>query len=78
MLGKYSYGIYVFHAVVAELILVVFMKYLPAKSILNYDILYPLGCVIATAIVAGLSYEIYEKRFLKLKDKFAIVKTKDA
>ncbi len=73
-LGKYSYGIYVFHAVVSQLILAIFIKLLPNNSKLTYEIVYPLICIIATSIVAALSYEIYEKRFLKLKDRFAIIK----
>lgn len=74
LLGKYSYGIYVFHAVISELILVAFMKYMPANTILNYEILYPVSCVVTTAVVAGLSYEIYEKPFMKLKQRFTVVK----
>ena len=54
LLGKYSYGIYVFHAVVSELILVAFMKYLPANTILNYDVLYPLTCVLCTAMTGTM------------------------
>jgi peptidoglycan/LPS O-acetylase OafA/YrhL len=77
-LGKYSYGIYVFHAVVAQLVLIVFLKYLPSPTSLNYDILYPLASIACTSLVACISYEIYEKQFLKLKDRFAIVKRGDA
>ena len=78
LLGKYSYGIYVFHAVISELILVFFMKKLPGNTVLNYDVLYPLTCIIATVIVAGLSYELYEKHFMKLKQKFTVVKNHEA
>ncbi|MEP6675797.1 MAG: acyltransferase [Ferruginibacter sp.] len=77
LLGKYSYGIYVFHAVVSELILVAFMKFLPANTLLNYDVLYPLTCIVCTAIVAALSYELYERHFMKLKQRFTIVKNHD-
>ena len=63
-LGKYSYGIYVYHAVLSQLVLLV----------LNYDILYPLACTVITAVAAALSYEIYEKPFMKLKQRFTIVK----
>lgn len=74
MLGKYSYGIYIFHAVVSQFILFAFTHYLPGRSILLYDFLYPVCCVIGTAVVAGLSYELYERHFLKLKNKFALIK----
>jgi peptidoglycan/LPS O-acetylase OafA/YrhL len=74
-LGKYSYGIYIFHAVISQLVIGLFLKYLPSKTILNYDVLYPLASLTCTAIVAGLSYEIYEKRFLRLKQRFTIIKS---
>ena len=54
-----------------------FMKMIPGKNIFTYDILYPITSVIVTAIVAGLSYELYEKHFMKLKQKFTIIKNRD-
>ena len=73
-LGKYSYGIYVFHAVVSQVVLVVFIKYLPHDSKWAFEVAFPLASIVLSSIVAGLSYEIYEKRFLKLKDRFALIK----
>lgn len=73
-MGKYSYGIYIFHATISQFLIVLFVKYLPSKTIFNYDVLYPVVCTFATALVAGISYEVYEKRFLKLKQRFTIVK----
>lgn len=74
LLGKYSYGIYIFHAVVSQIILLVFMKVFDNNGFWIYDVLLPIACVIATAVVAGLSYELYEKWFLQLKDKFAVIR----
>ncbi|MBC7867713.1 MAG: acyltransferase [Gloeobacteraceae cyanobacterium ES-bin-316] len=74
LMGKYSYGIYVFHAVVSEIILYGFLKANVQRSILIYDFFYPLTCLIFTCIIAGLSYELYEKKFLKLKNRFALIK----
>ena len=76
-LGKYSYGIYVYHAVLSQLVLMAFMKMIPGKNIFTYDILYPITSVIVTAVVAGLFYELYEKHFMKLKQKFTIIKNRD-
>lgn len=73
-LGKYSYGIYVFHAVVSQLILMVFLKYAPPDSIFCYDVLYPLLCILLSCLVAGLSYELYERHFLQLKQRFTAIK----
>lgn len=74
LLGKYSYGIYIFHAVVSQIILLVFIKVFTSNDFWVYDVLLPITCVVATAVVAGLSYELYEKWFLKLKDKFAVIR----
>jgi len=74
LLGKYSYGIYIFHAMVSQIVLLVFMKVFSNNGFWVYDVLLPVSCVVATAIVAGLSYELYEKWFLKLKDKFAVIR----
>jgi len=42
----------------------------PVKYILVYT-----GVVMLTIAVAYLSYEYYEKRFIKLKDSFSVVKS---
>lgn len=77
-LGKISYGIYLFHAPVCQILLIVFMKVFGAvKNVPVYEILYPLTGVAATCGVAYLSYELYEKHFLKLKTKYSTIQTED-
>ena len=68
-LGRISYGIYMYHLIVI---------YFTIKVLEIYDInskllLYTLSILI-TCIVSYISYIIFEKRFLNLKDKFAILK----
>lgn len=76
VLGKVSYGIYLFHAPVCQLLLIVFMKVFGhAPNVVVYEILYPLTGLIATCGVAYLSYELYEKHFLKLKTKYSAIQT---
>jgi len=72
-LGKISYGIYVIH----PLIIFFYARflnifYLPVS--VKYTLVYT-GVVLLTIVVAYLSYEFYEKRFIKLKDKFSIIKS---
>jgi peptidoglycan/LPS O-acetylase OafA/YrhL len=74
-LGTYSYGIYVYHSWVAQILLIVFLKYIP-NSFFSYDILYPLVAIILTSVLSFLSYVLFENRFLQLKEKFAVVKSK--
>ncbi len=72
-LGKYSYGLYVFHAVIQYWMM-------EHKSLEHFEAVIPshLGAVFAQAVlgvglsvlVALASYHLYEKRFLGLKVKF--------
>jgi peptidoglycan/LPS O-acetylase OafA/YrhL len=65
MLGKYSYGIYVWHLFVAVAVY---------KVTQRFSIQSPWGSVVASTagslLVAVLSYHLYEAWFLKLKKKF--------
>ena len=68
-LGRISYGIYMYHLIVI---------YFTIKLLEIYDtnsklLLYTLS-ILLTCIVSYISYIIFEKRFLNLKDKFAILK----
>jgi peptidoglycan/LPS O-acetylase OafA/YrhL len=73
-LGKISFGLYVFHVMVIYGVEWCAGRLgFPATGHLSYVIV-NLGLALALTIVtATLSYEFYEKRFLVLKDRFAIV-----
>lgn len=70
--GKYSYGIYIYHPIVV---------YLGSKNDLfgTIDnevvktILIVFTSFFSTVIMAYFSYELIEKRFINLKDKFSVV-----
>jgi peptidoglycan/LPS O-acetylase OafA/YrhL len=72
-IGKISYGIYVIHPI----LIFYFSKLLgqfKSDNLTNYLLVYLL--IMATTILtAYLSYEFYEKRFLKLKLKYSTVKS---
>jgi peptidoglycan/LPS O-acetylase OafA/YrhL len=76
-LGKISYGIYVYHP------LVIFFSSMLIKGLLdNFSDLAKLSVIFililgATILIAYVSYEFFEKRFLSLKTKFSIVKSVD-
>lgn len=75
-LGKISYGLYVYHIIVCSLVNAAIMLIFGHE--LNKVVFFFL-CVISTIALASFSYEFFEKRFLKIKDKrFAIVKTGQA
>ncbi len=67
--GKYSYGIYIFHVPIMMIIV---------KNLYSYDLSYWYAHIILllsgniiSFILAYFSYNLFEKRFLRLKDKYA-------
>lgn len=76
-LGKISYGIYLFHPPVCQLLLMLISKFSRNSApVFTYELLYPILCVVVTCSIAYFSYEIYEKKFLKIKSKYASVQTR--
>ena len=76
-LGKISYGIYLFHPPICRLTVTFLTKVLKLPdSFFVYDIVYPIIATVATCALAYASYELYEKQFLKLKNKFSVIKTR--
>ena len=68
-IGKYSYAIYVFHALVL-LYIVQLLSFAPTLPLFAAKALVAV-CVVATSFVlAWLSYHMYEKHFLRLKPHF--------
>jgi peptidoglycan/LPS O-acetylase OafA/YrhL len=65
-LGKISFGLYLYHKPIPY-----FMKFLASKTTLqlNSSILFILSIVLIV-IIAHLSYQVIEIRFMKLKDSF--------
>jgi peptidoglycan/LPS O-acetylase OafA/YrhL len=76
-LGRVSFGIYLFHTAICQLVLLAFIKVVrhPEWRIL-YDVVYPFVCLAATGLVAYLSYNYYEMWFLRKKKRFELVTTR--
>jgi peptidoglycan/LPS O-acetylase OafA/YrhL len=72
-LGKISYGMYVIHPL---LVLGIhwLMGPVTGGSVGPYILLLA-SVLLTTILISGLSYEFFEKKFLRLKDKFSTVKT---
>ena len=75
-IGKISYGIYVIHPLII-LLLSKGYKNLKVDVDLKYILVYS-SVVGATVFTAWLSYTYFEKPFLKLKNKFAVVKSSNS
>ena len=67
-LGKISYGIYVYHAIVFQLIGFIFLKWQPTNSNV-FIILFYSSVFLLTIGISALSYKYFEKPFLRLKIK---------
>ncbi len=70
-LGKVSFGIYIYHNIFLEIYIQKIVQRFHLYNVGVYTIAYFLF-VIALAVV---SFELFENYFLKLKNKFALVKT---
>jgi peptidoglycan/LPS O-acetylase OafA/YrhL len=73
-LGKISYGIYVIHPLVIFSLGWLLDGYLSPHHALHYVLVYAL-CTGGTLLVAHLSYQYWEKPFLRLKTRYARVKS---
>ncbi|KAA9327349.1 acyltransferase family protein [Adhaeribacter soli] len=75
-IGKISYGIYVIH----PLLIFLFAKLIgrfESATVLNYLTVY-FSITAITILLSYISYEFYEKRFLKLKAKYSVIKSSNS
>lgn len=74
--GKISFGIYVYHPLIIFL-LSKFIKNLSLNKAFKIVFVYTIVLGF-TFLIAYLSYVFYEKKFIKLKNKFATIKSKSS
>lgn len=75
-LGKISYGLYVLHPLVLFYMSKLIGRF-STPSLLNYILVYTLTLSVSIGM-AYLSYEYYEKWFLRLKERYAIIKSRNS
>ncbi|WP_140937940.1 acyltransferase family protein [Sphingobacterium lumbrici] len=77
-LGRISFGIYVYNPLSIFILYSCAQKYiLLPDTILSYIIVY-ISVILLNVFLAHISYFYFESRFLKFKDKFAVVKSKSS
>ena len=69
-LGKISFGIYVFHMLSIRLSFKVLSDLGIEPGGLIFQTIFPLGSTVFAVLLASISYEVLEKRFLALKDQY--------
>lgn len=69
-LGKISYSMYMFHSIA----IVLTIKLLSMFGIISNWFIYPLS-VIITIVISSLSYQYFEKYFLKSKSNFSLIRS---
>jgi peptidoglycan/LPS O-acetylase OafA/YrhL len=71
-LGKISYGLYVYHPIAIGLAGDI------TQSFAQYSLVLIISGLLADICIAWLSYEYFEKPFIQMKERFAIVKSRAA
>lgn len=72
ILGKYTYGLYLYHSICIFIIYSFIYKVLKLEeNSLNVALTVPLLSLVLSLAVSYISYEYFEKRFLRLKEKYS-------
>ncbi len=71
-LGKISYGIYVYHTFVLQIVLRLMYKFFSKTNVLlMYEFVFPLLGLAITVLISHLSFKYFESFFLRIKKKYA-------
>jgi peptidoglycan/LPS O-acetylase OafA/YrhL len=75
--GKYTYGLYLLHITGILLASDIAGYCFPGLKMDNFfkELVFRLFALFVAMLISYVSYEFYEKQFLKLKERFAIIKT---
>lgn len=76
-LGKISYGLYIYNPIIIYLVSPVLKNYLSSNKYFNLIAIYVVT-IFFVIVVSHLSYFYFEKQFLKLKDRFSVIKSKSS
>lgn len=75
--GKYTYGMYLIHPIALTITgFLAAAVHLSKENIVNAVIIAIIGFIL-TLLISRLSYTYFESRFLRLKDKFSVIKTRE-
>jgi len=72
-LGKISYGLYIYHLVAQRLSLNFINGFVSPDHPFAFPIISVITTLIVTILISGLSYQLLEKPFLRIKNRFTII-----
>ena len=72
--GNISFGIYMYHMLLIPICLL-FLKPFLSENLVYQNVVIYLVVIGSTLVVSALSYALLERRFIKLKSRFEVVKT---
>ncbi len=74
-LGKISYGLYMYHFMLIPLMLFLVMKYIDVNNSILFNVILYCVTITSSIAVASLSYYLFELKFVRLKNRFTVVKS---
>ncbi len=77
-LGRITYGLYLYHYIAIVISIKVAFLLVPSNSLVSSNIIYYLITFGLSILLAILSYEFFEKRFLKAKIKYTKIMSGDS
>ena len=77
-LGKISYGLYMYHFMVIPFCIYLYVKYSHFNSLLIENIVIYSSTILITILISSISYQLFEKRFIKMKLRHTLVKSGEA
>jgi len=76
-LGKISYGLYMYHFMIVALVMYIFKDILIVSEFYFNLLVYP-SVIGLSILISSISYELFEKRFIRMKARFSIIKSTDS
>ena len=77
-LGKISYGLYMYHFMVIPLCIYMYVTYFRFNSFLMENLILYSTIILVTILISGISYQFFEKRFIKLKSRYSRIESGEA
>lgn len=74
-MGKYTYGIYLLHPLAILITDVALRTFHVERPTFASELFFVIPVILLTFIISIGSYHLYEKRFLKLKERFTVIRS---